>query len=299
MTLPHLRLHSAEQTARLLPYPALVDALRAACLEAARGEIRSPDRLALPLADGGVMLSMPAAAPDIASHKLVNVCPANRERGWPTIQGQVTAYDAATGAPLFLLDGPTVTARRTAAVSVLGIQTLLGTPRNVLLIGTGTQAEAHAQALAAVFPETRIGVKGSRRESAAAFCERVGGGLFPTHEVPEGAEVVITATTSRTPVYALPARPGRLLVAVGAFTPDAAEIAPDTVRGSRVYVDDPAGARHEAGDLLQAGVDWAGVQALADALVTPPSAGAALLFKTVGCAAWDLAACRVARERLG
>ncbi|GMA13882.1 delta(1)-pyrroline-2-carboxylate reductase family protein [Deinococcus metallilatus] len=294
-----LPLPDAAQTARLLPYPLLVEALRTACLEYARGEIRSPDRLALPLGSGGVMLSMPAAAPDLASHKLVNVCPANRERGLPTILGQVTAYDAATGVPLFMLDGPTVTARRTAAVSLLGIQALLGTPREVGLIGTGKQAEAHAQAIAAVFPEARLWVKGSRLESAQAFCERLGGPLSPVSELPGRAEVVITATTSKVPVYTRPARPGRLVVAVGAFTPDAAEIAPDTVRASRVYVDDPAGARHEAGDLLQAGVDWAGVHSLADALTTPPSGEKPLLFKTVGCAAWDLAACRVARERPG
>ncbi|GAA5511351.1 delta(1)-pyrroline-2-carboxylate reductase 1 [Deinococcus carri] len=294
-----LHLSDAAQTARLLPYPELVDALRVACLEYARGEIRSPDRLAVPLEGGGVMLSMPACASDLAVHKLVNVCPANRERGLSTIHGQVTACDAATGTPLFVLDGPTVTARRTAAVSLLGIQTLLGTPREVALLGTGKQAEAHAQALAAIFPGVRIGVQGSHLESAQAFCARLGGSLFPVDGVPETAEVVITATTSRTPVYTLPARPGRLVVAVGAFTPEAAEIAPQTVRGSRLYVDDLVGARHEAGDLLQAGVDWADVHSLAGALTTPPSGEEPRLFKTVGCAAWDLAACRVARGLRG
>lgn len=96
-------------------------------------------------------------------------------------------------------------------------------------------------------------------------------------------------------MYRHPARAGRLLIAVGAFTPDAAEIDPVTVRSSRLYVDDPAGAAHEAGDLIQAGADWGGVQGLAAAFAKPAEADAVpVMLKTVGCAAWDLAAARVA-----
>jgi 1-piperideine-2-carboxylate/1-pyrroline-2-carboxylate reductase [NAD(P)H] len=108
-------------------------------------------------------------------------------------------------------------------------------------------------------------------------------------------DVVITGTTSKQPVYLHPARAGRLIIAVGAFKPDAAEIAPATVLASRIYVDDPEGARHEAGDLLQAGADWSQVQGIAHALGAAPMADTEpVLFKTVGCAAWDLAAARVA-----
>jgi 1-piperideine-2-carboxylate/1-pyrroline-2-carboxylate reductase [NAD(P)H] len=89
-------------------------------------------------------------------------------------------------------------------------------------------------------------------------------------------------------------------VGVGAFTPDGAEIAASIVHGSDVVVDDPAGAKHEAGDLIQAGIDWMKVGALADVIAGSWSASAdrPVVFKTVGCAAWDLAAARLARERL-
>ena len=67
-----------------------------------------------------------------------------------------------------------------------------------------------------------------------------------------------------------------------------------------LFVDDEAGARHEAGDFIQAGVDWARVGGIAavvgNAALLP--ADQAIVFKSVGCAAWDLAACRVAREAL-
>lgn len=298
------RVFNEEETAALLPFDKLVANLRTTVVEYAAGAIHSPERLVVPLRDGGVMLSMPATADDIAVHKLVNVCPRNSSRGLPTIHGQVIGCDSSTGIPLFVLDGPTVTGRRTAGISALGIMTLSGkTPRGILLIGTGRQAAYHAQAFSALFPATPLFVTGSSLESAQRFAKTHSSatqitavaGVKETDE----ADVVVTLTTSKTPVYGLPARWGRLVVGVGAFTPDAAEIAPGVVLASKLVVDDPAGAKHEAGDLIQAKVDWQQVKSLAEMIAQGvPTANEPLLFKSVGCAAWDLSACRVAREQL-
>ena len=66
-----------------------------------------------------------------------------------------------------------------------------------------------------------------------------------------------------------------------------------------IVVDDPAGARHEAGDLIQAGIDWSKVRAIGDVLAGrgEPLQGMPV-FKTVGQASWDLAAARVVRDVL-
>ncbi|SAK65022.1 ornithine cyclodeaminase [Caballeronia hypogeia] len=293
------------QTARLVPYDRLVDTLAATMLDYAAGRIVSPERMVVPI-EGGVMLSMPASAADLAMHKLVNVCAGNGALGLPTIHGQVTAYDAVTGVPQFMLDGPTVTGRRTASVSMLAIRALHGAPREVLVIGTGKQSAYHIEALAAVYPQARIVVKGSRPERAREFCAAHASisnrlSAFEADAIPDSIDVVIAATTSKTPVYSEPARAGRLVIGVGAFTADAAEIAATTVHASELYVDDPAGARHEAGDFILAGVDWNAVRALSGALAASPqteNAARAVMFKSVGCAAWDLAACRVARAVL-
>jgi len=294
----------AAQTARLLPYARLVDTLAATMLDCAAGRIASPERMVVPLAEGGVMLSMPATAADIAMHKLVNVCPGNGARGLPTIHGQVTAFDASTGVPQFMLDGPTVTGRRTSAVSMLAIRTLAReVPREVLVIGTGKQAASHVEALASLYPDARIWVLGSRAGRASAFCEEHAA-LSPNLSalddaaIPASIDVVIAATTSKTPVYAQPAKVARLVIGVGAFTADAAEIAAPTIHASQLYVDDIAGAHHEAGDFILAGVDWNVVQPLATALASQKKPNGAVVFKSVGCAAWDLAACRVARAAL-
>ncbi|QHP92839.1 delta(1)-pyrroline-2-carboxylate reductase family protein [Burkholderia glumae] len=293
----------AQSTARLLDYRALIEVLRETVVEHGAGGIVSPERLVVPLQAGGLMLSMPSSAADLAIHKLVNVCPANAQRRLPTIHGQVIACDAHTGQTLFVLDGPTLTGRRTAAVTALGIMTLHGKPpAECLVIGTGKQAANHVEALAALFPQARILCRGRCRASTERFVAQQRG-VAPNlvaldGEVPAHTDVVIAATTSKTPVYDAPAREGRLVVGVGAFTPDAAEIGKATVDGSYLVVDYPLGATHEAGDLIQAGVDWDKVHSLAEALEGKLDPRAPVFFKSVGCAAWDLAACRVARRAI-
>ncbi|KNH10307.1 Ornithine cyclodeaminase [Candidatus Burkholderia brachyanthoides] len=286
----------AARTAQLVPYDCLVDTLAATMLDYAAGRIESPERMVVPLSQGGVMLSMPATASDLAMHKLVNVCPGNGALGLPTIHGQVTAFDAITGVPQFMLDSPTVTGRRTVAVSMLAVRALaLHPPQDVLLIGTGKQAAYHLEALASVYPDARhsgIHVLGSKAERARAFCAAHADvspqlAALDNPAIPDAIDVVIATTTSKTPVYTLPARAGRLVIGVGAFTVDVAEIAAPTVLASTRYVDDLAGARHEAGDYILAGVGWDTVLPFAQALTSPKEIAGPVMLKLIGCAAWE------------
>jgi 1-piperideine-2-carboxylate/1-pyrroline-2-carboxylate reductase [NAD(P)H] len=290
---------SAAETAQLLPYAALVAALRAAALEASVGQISCPQRQVLSMGKGGAVLSMVAVAADLTAHKLVTVVPGNAQRGLPTIQGQVSVMSSLSGELLLLLDGATVTGRRTAALSMLGVATLMAAaPRCVRIYGTGTQARHHLQAIAALYPDARVQVVARTIAAGARFCgahAQAGMSLtaVPPLPVDDTVDLVITCTTSAEPVYTEAATAGRLLVAVGAYTPQAAEVAAETVRGSALYVDDLANARAEAGDLLRAGVDWQQVRSIAQAIGAGAPAGPAF-YKTVGSAAWDLAAARVA-----
>ena len=291
---------SPQHTATLLPYPDLVVALRAAALEVAAGRIACPQRQVMAMGEGGTLLSMVAVGADVAVHKLVTVVPRNPQRGLPTIQGQVTVLNSPSGELLLTLDGATVTGRRTAALSMLGILTLLRhPPLSLRIYGTGTQSLHHLQAISALFPGARVQVVGRTRAASARFCEahaQQHALLAPAgaQTAADDANVIITCTTSAEPVYTEAARSGRLVVAVGAFTPGAAEVAAATVRGSALYVDDLVNARDEAGDLIRAGVDWAQVEPLSGALSGNGPPSGAVLFKTVGSAAWDLAAARVA-----
>lgn len=281
------------------PYPELVDALAAAVVRLARGQIVAPERFVLPLPDGGRYLVMPAVDGHLAVTKLIAVHPSNPARGLAAIRGRVVVADARSGETLAMLDGPTVTARRTAAMSLLGIRTLLGRPvRRAAIVGAGAQAREHAVALHET-TGARIVLAARDAGRARALCDDLaacGVAAEPAAGVAEalrGADVVVCATSSRRPVLPEAVDAATLVVAVGAFTPQMAEVPAALVRSRRVVVDTLDGARHEAGDLIQAGIDMAQVLALDAALGSAPPE-APVLFKTVGHAAWDLAAAQLA-----
>ncbi|MCP1242491.1 delta(1)-pyrroline-2-carboxylate reductase family protein [Acetobacter lambici] len=290
--------YSATQTAELLPFAALVDRLALTVQDYANGDIICPERAVVGAPKGtGLLMAMPCASADILVTKLLTICPDNAGTTRPTIQGQVTCADARTGDLLFSLDGPTVTMRRTAGISMLGIRLLARNPtKKVLLIGTGAQASAHCAAFASLHPQTTVMVRGRTSDRTKDFCERhktLPLDLHPAHPDDKNFDVVITVTPSRHCLYDEQPTPDCLIIGVGAFRPDMIEVGPRVVHASRLYVDDPIGAPSEAGDLIQAGVDWSCVHSLASAMHTPPPTGQAIFFKSVGCAAWDLAACRV------
>ena len=305
-----MQILNAEHTARALPYAQLVPAVAQAARELAQQQIQAPERLVVPMTAGGVLLAMPAVGRDLSVTKLVTVHPGNRALGLPVIQGEVVVMDTATGRRLALLDGPTVTARRTAAVTLLGIQTLAPhVPKTALLIGTGAQAAAHVDTLVEHLGLAQFWIAGRSLEAAQAFCSallarhpHVAATAMAAddlqHALP-ATDLVLALTTSRTPVIPAHIAAQTLAIGVGAFKPDMAEFPPALLHSRQIVVDDLGGARHEAGDLLQAGVDWAQVRALASVLASSSApAGPVPVFKTVGQAAWDLAAARVAMASL-
>ena len=285
-----MQILDAAATAQALPWDALLEELAQVCREHRAGLIACPPRMVLPLASGGTLLVMPAISPTLSITKLVTVHPTNRarpEQGLATIQGEVVVMDSTTGERLMLLDGPTVTARRTAAVSLLAVKLLATRPlHKILVVGAGAQAAAHGEALQALHPQAQRFVH-SRQQPLAELA---------AHDW----DMVIAATSSHTPVLPHGVGTGGLVIGVGAFRHDMVELPPALVAAAQVFVDDPAGAQAEAGDLLAAGL--AAPQTSLEDLVmgfTPADDGRTRVFKSVGCARWDLAAARVAVLTMG
>jgi 1-piperideine-2-carboxylate/1-pyrroline-2-carboxylate reductase [NAD(P)H] len=133
---------------------------------------------------------------------------------------------------------------------------------------------------------------------ATSLQTRFGERVQAAAAIPEQTDVLIALTSSLTPVYHEPARLDRLLIGLGAFQADMAEFEAHTLLASRLYADDVSGARHEAGDLIQAEVDWEQVHSIHQALRTPAPRDKPFFFKSVGSAAWDLAAARCALQHL-
>ncbi|MFJ9535249.1 delta(1)-pyrroline-2-carboxylate reductase family protein [Herbaspirillum sp. NPDC101396] len=305
----------AQQTAAALPYSRLVPALAQAAQEFADGRITAPERQVVPIDANSVLLSMPAVSADLSVTKLITVHGDNAKHGLPAIQGEVIVFETQTGRRIALLHGPTVTARRTAAMTLLGIQTLApAKPTSALLIGTGVQAAAHADALVEFFGVTQFWIVARDVARMQAFCSELSTrhaerGIVASplaadamqKDVP-ATDVLIALTTSRTAVIPARLAPHTLAIGVGAFKPDMVEFPAALLAERTIVVDDLGGAKHEAGDLIQAGVDWSRVRAIGDILAgrgekLQPSQGLPV-FKTVGQASWDLAAARVARDSL-
>ena len=299
---------SAENTASRLPYLELADAIREVALARRSGTVQAPPRLALPLAEDGVLLVMPASDAEISITKLVTVHPENVGRGLPTIQGEVVVMEAATGSRLGLLDGTVVTARRTAALSMLAARELAPHPDGPLLIvGAGTQGRSHLEAFREGLGVSEVFIYSRTTESSAALAEHAVGLGMDAVVVPRPEDalgevtLLVTATTSREPVLPEGVRGDAFVAAVGSFEPEAAELPPAMISRSTVVVDTTEGAKEEAGDLLQAeGVGafrWESAAALEDALRWSERPGGLVVFESVGHALWDLAAAKLAFSR--
>ncbi len=292
----------ATATAACLPWDALAAEIEALLQD---GNVSVPARTVLPLPQGGSLFVMPATDNRVAMAKLITLTPANAGTGRPAIQGDVVVFDVATGERRLVLDGPTITARRTAAVSLLAAQHLAPEPRGrLLIIGAGVQGLAHLEAFVLGLGVRDVWVA-SRSAASAETLARRAQALGATARTVADADAAVphcpliaVCTPAHSVVLSAPPRPDAFVAAVGAFTPAMAELAPSLCRHVAAQghiVLDSEDARHEAGDLLQAGLDADTLPTLRQVLQRTRTAPAGpVLFKSCGWAGWDLAAARLA-----
>ncbi len=254
-----------EDVRRLVPMPDAIALMKEAFAELSAGRAASPLRTVIPVrATAGDALFMPAHVPAMAALglKVVSVFPQNRERGLPAIHALVCLVDPETGQPLAIMDGTYLTALRTGAVSGAATD-LLARPESRILaaIGAGAQGATQIAAVCAVRPIERViavDVGAEALDRLRATLGRDWPDLVDRLETTTDAaaavaqaDVVCTATTSRTPVFAdADLRPGSHVNAVGAYTPEMQEIPAVTVARATVVVDAVDAALAEAGDLL-------------------------------------------------
>jgi ornithine cyclodeaminase len=228
---------------------AAVEALRTA-LRAGLEPEDDRARSSVPTAHGELLL-MPAEWGGYAGIKVAAVAPDNPRVGRPRIQGAYLLLAAETLTPLAMLDGAALTAVRTAAVSALAVDELaVPTVARLVVFGTGPQARGHIAAIRAVRPVEEVVVIGTAAARTAAFAASVAARAGSVAEV-AGADVVVCATTARTPLFdgAL-LSPDATVVAVGSHEPDAREVDDTTVRASTVVVEARSAALREAGDVV-------------------------------------------------
>jgi alanine dehydrogenase len=215
--------------------------------------------------------------------------------------GVVAVFDE-EGACSGLVDGPTLTAIRTAAGAGLATR-LLARPdsRTMAMLGAGAMAFDQVMAVKEVRPIVDVFVWSRDPSHAADLAQRVEGiAVTEAADAVAAADVVSTATPSQIPLFeASVVRPGTHINAVGAFTPAMCEIPSEIVRAAMVIVDDLGAAAEEAGDLLQAGKDPDGTVSdlLAGRHRGRSGVSEITFFKSVGIASQDVAAGVAALDR--
>jgi ornithine cyclodeaminase/alanine dehydrogenase-like protein (mu-crystallin family) len=246
---------------------ACADAMATALAEYAQGRSYLPLRsvMAAPEAAGflGLMPGWRGPQPGTGAAfglKAVCVMPGNPARGLDAHQGLVTLFDGETGSPVAILDAAAVTEIRTAAVSAVATRALARPQARVLaILGAGTQARAHLQALTldGQFEQVRLySPRPDRARELAASGASQGPAVQvagSAQEALDGADVVVTATSSREPVLRRAwLTPGAHVNAVGASTPAARELDTATVAASALFCDSRESLRHEAGEFALA-----------------------------------------------
>ena len=224
------------------------------------------------------------------------------------------------GALEALIEADFMGAYRTGAATAVAAKALgLSGSTTVALIGSGWQAATQALALSRVLEIKELRVFSRSPERRAAFAAEQGEQLgVPIVDSPSaeaavrGADIVVTVTTSHTPVLQAEwVEPHALVAAIGSNYRSRVEVPPELVeRAQTVVVDQLADAQLESGDLIQAHeagkFDWSQAVELGSVVAgrwERPERPGITLFESHGIALWDLAAASVvvaaARRRGG
>jgi ornithine cyclodeaminase len=196
-----------------------------------------------------------------AAYALKAVCifPDNPKRGLDAHQGAVLLHSAEDGQVLAVMNASAITAIRTAAVSGLATKLLARADATELaIVGTGVQARAHLDAMAAArtFERARIaGRTGTKaRDFVSEHSSKYGFRMEAVDSAEmavRGADVIVTATNSAEPVLRRAwLEPGAHINAVGSCSPKKRELDTETVVASTFFVDRRESTLNEAGDYI-------------------------------------------------
>jgi len=237
-----------------------IEAMKTAFVQLSNGKAIIPTRLSTDVPDkNATSLVMPAYSLDSPYYtvKVVSVNYSNPQKGLPLLHSSVQVFDASKGNIVATLDGESVTAIRTGAVSGLATGMLAKKDAKVgAVFGTGVQAKSQVEAILAVKNLEKILVFSRTKESAKLFCNLIydtfgiKASTGNTDSLKE-ADVICTATPSKKPLFDHgDLNPGVHINAIGSFKPHMQEIPVETVINSKVIVDKRETCTVEAGDLI-------------------------------------------------
>ena len=285
---------------RVIEMDAVIAAVEAAMRELGAGTAQNePRRRAF--APGGLLNVMFASYPGGGCTGL---------KAYTVAAGKVrflVAMFALDGSLDALIEADQMGAYRTGAATAVAVKALApGVPRTVALIGAGHQAATQALAVSRVAEITELRVFSRDPQRRAAFATDQAAKLgvkvvaaASAEAAVRGADVVVTMTTSSTPVIeAAWVEEHAVVAGAGSNFSNRTELPADLVaRAGTVVVDQLVTAQLESGDLIEAHAagkfDWERAKELGSVLTgtwKPPEQMGITLFESHGLALWDVAA---------
>lgn len=308
-----LHVLSSADVEGILELEGLLETVERGLIAQYRGTVERPERPHYPIGHGidgdtplGTGLVMPAYVHGAAYAvtKLVGVFEGNEDRALPTINALLVLTDARTGVPRGVMDGTLVTNARTGCIGGVAVRALTTGSVTLGVLGAGAQARWQTRAIGAARPVDQVRIyspSDSKYECAEDLraegfdAEAVESSATAVHD----ASVVVTATTSESPVFPASAlRDGAVVVAIGAFTESMQELEAAVVdEAVAVYADVPSEAAN-TGDIVHSSlveVDLIELGRLLAKEVSPPEfEDGHVVVESVGSAVLDA----VAAERL-
>ncbi len=290
---------SEEDVLRLLPMRACVDQMRLTFEAVRAGRTITQPRRRLILPTGSVLHQMAGAWEKYFATKIYS---SNVKHGG-LHEMIVLLYDAVTGKPLAFIEALNLSLIRTGAASGYAAEILSNPKAEVMgIIGSGLQARAQVDAMRAVRTLREVRVWSRNSEKRQKFAQEMHCVAVESAETAvRGAQIVVTATTSKDPVIEAEwVEPGMFIAAMGSNVANRRELPTELVKNAGlIAVDDLEQARIEAGDLLLAyeGTNhWRNVEELQN-IAPGYDPSRVTIFESLGIAIEDAAAAAYVYER--
>lgn len=238
---PPLRVLDVAAIDALMDPVALLDTLAEGFRALERGEVATPPRPLIRVAERGLSLSMSAWTEGMpVSVKIVNVFEHNTGLGLPSHTGLIALFDADTGLPTCIMDAGRITALRTSGAAVLSAR-MLARPdaRVATIVGAGVQAATHLQLLPLLDNLERIQVwarspDAARRIATAHPRARV---VTDLEAAVRQSDLVCLTTSARAPIIQSSwVRAGTHVTSVG-YAPPGTEVPRELVTDHRLFVE--------------------------------------------------------------
>ena len=253
---------SREDIASVLEMDDVIDAVERAFVDFAKGKAKMPPRsiMDFPENDGwvGIMSAAIETAGSIGT-KVVTVFKNNAGKSMPTTMATILLNDASTGEPLAIMEAGLITAMRTGAASAIATKYLARKDSHVVgLFGAGIQAKYQLFGVSRVRKVGNVKqytpTKARQKKFAEEMEKEIGAKIQIVgnpKEVVQNSDIVITATTSPTPVFnGKWVSDGTHINAIGAHTKDTRELDTTLIEKAKIVVDLREAALKEAGEIV-------------------------------------------------